>query len=167
MRDAEHAATLIATAEARLAEAEETLAAKLDEAALTREAFEAAKADITRIPDFESNVTGYGEKLAVARERFEAAEQAIAHVDRPDLTALLDRRTSADEALKTAQRATIVAAERLRHLEKLAQDLAHELSRLDTLEAENCAHPRTRRSLLRKALGPHRSRNIRHRRDVR
>lgn len=136
-RDEENARSNLTDADKRYEAAQAALAERLREHGLGDDGYRAARADIARIGDLETDIRSFAEQGTIVRERLRKAAEAIASADRPDIAALKEDRDLADVARTRADNDAADAGARVRQLDRLRTSLGAEIERITQLEQDS------------------------------
>ncbi len=138
-KDEESAVNAREAALAKQQEAEEGFSGRLAANGLTREQYEAHKANIGRIEELQASIERFGQDLHAARDRAARAGANVEGKDRPDLAGLGAASEEATRVRDEAYRKAAFAASRAEFLAKLADSIAAALS--DIKKAEDAYAP--------------------------
>lgn len=136
-KDLEAAEALLKDRQHRLTKACDDFSARLSQASLTEDAFQELKSAVASIEQDRAAVELFRRQMHAANDASRKAEDALVGRERPDLAPLEHDVSEAERALLEAQDFRADAAARLGQLNKLLDELAETIDRLDRAEAES------------------------------
>lgn len=134
-KDAEAAQTALAQANARHRKAAQTFQTRLTEAGMTEADYTRLKPAIARIDSDRARVDDFRRRFAIAEDLARTTQEAIRDTPRPDLAALETARQTTDAALVQATKDRSAADHARAQLQRLRDELAETLRKLDAAEA--------------------------------
>lgn len=112
---------------------------RLQSAGFSSEKYAEIKPSVATIDGDRETISEFEKRLASAEDTLKQAQEAIRDKPRPDIPALADAKRDAEEKLEEAVKLCAKAKLRCEHLEKLREELASILRKLDEAEAESGA----------------------------